>query len=64
MERLRRFLIPSAMLREQRFCTREYRRWEQGWKRNALLNGKPLTSSAIRRIGSRARATELGLIKA
>lgn len=43
--------------------TREYKRWANGWKRNARFNGKPLTSSMIRRVGSRQRAIELGLIK-
>lgn len=44
--------------------TREFKRWENGWKRNARFNGKPLTRSMIRRVGSRERAIEKGLIKA
>lgn len=48
--------------------TREYQRWFHGWKRNAVYasgpnKGKPLSRSMIRRVGSRARALELGLIK-
>lgn len=44
--------------------SREYQRWYKGWKRNATFNGKPLTSSMIRRVGSRENAISLGLIKA
>ena len=44
-------------------ATREFKRWEQGWKRNGRLNGQALTRSAIRRIGSRENAIKLGVIK-
>lgn len=47
---------------EERSTTRAFRRWEKGWKRNARYMGKPLTRSMIRRVGSRERAIELGLI--
>lgn len=49
--------------RERRMKTREHLRWANGWKRNARFNGKPLTSSMIRRVGSRANAIALGLYK-
>ena len=43
--------------------TREEARRARSWKFNGLFNKKPLTRSMIRRVGSRARAIELGLIK-
>ena len=62
MERLRRGALGWMLRKEEIHRTREYRRWENGWKRNGLLNGKPLTSSAIRRIGSKENAIKLGII--
>lgn len=64
MERIRRALTPGATKRAKAKTTRAFRRWEEGWKRNGRLNGKPLTRSAIRRIGSRERAIKLGVVKA
>ena len=60
---LKKFLT-FTQLRSQVHKTREYRRWENGWKRNARFKGNALTSSMIRRVGSRERAIQLGLIKA
>lgn len=57
VEKIKHLLTPSYLKREQRSKTREYKRWANGWKRNCT------TSSQIRRIGSRVRAIELGIVK-
>ena len=64
MERIRRALTPFRKKIKAYQLTREHIRWSEGWKRNATFKGKPLTRSMIRRVGSRARAIELDLIKA
>lgn len=64
MEKVRRQLLGFFPKQKARHQTREYLRWAEGWKRKALYRGKPLTRSMIRRVGSRARAMELVLIKA
>ena len=63
MQRIQKALIPGWKSKELRLMSRDHRRWAEGWKRNALYKGKPLTSSMRRRVGSRAKALELGLIK-
>jgi len=63
MERIRRALRSPEQRKRDLIKSRDHRRWAEGWKRNALYKGKPLTSSMRRRVGSRAKALELGLIK-
>lgn len=64
-----KFLDKLFKKQDKRRKTREYIRWATGWKRNALYRNEkgklvPLTRSMIRRVGSRERAIQLGLIKA
>lgn len=63
MEKIKRMFTFFEVKKEAWKLRREYKRWENGWKWNARFKGKPLTRSMIRRVGSRYRAIELGLIK-
>lgn len=58
MEKLRRAFIPFASRKNAFQNTREFKRWENGWKRHCSSRGM------IRRIGSKQQAIKLGLIKA
>ena len=64
LEKMRRLFMSFGEKRKAYQLTREFMRWENGWKRNAVYKGKPLTRSMRRRVGSRYRAVQLGLIKA
>jgi len=57
MEKVRRLLMSPFDRMYARNQTREFRRWQNGWKRHCS------SRSMIRRIGSRKRAIELGIIK-
>lgn len=59
----RRLKLTIAEKQAEFTKTREGKRRSNSWKRNGILNGKPLTRSAIRRIGSRDRAIKLGVVK-
>lgn len=57
-EKLRRLFMKFGAKQEARLMTRHHRKFLNGWK------GLCATKSQIRRIGSRKRAIEVGLIKA
>ena len=61
-QRIKQFLIPGWKKKELRLKSRDHRRWAEGWKRNAVYKGNPLTSSMIRRVGSKMEAKKRGLI--
>ena len=58
MQRIQKALIPGWKRKELLLKTREFRRWENGWKRHCSSRGM------IRRIGNRQNAIKLGIIKA